>query len=278
MKKELVIQLHNAFEKIAQIEEKIEFWYARDLQILLGYNEWRNFLLVVDKAKIACKSSKIPVKDHFVDVNKMIDLGKGARREVEDISLTRYACYLIAQNGDSRKTEIAFAQTYFAVQTRKQEMIEDRLNEIERLQAREKLSQSEKLLSGVLYERGIDHQGFARVRSKGDHALFGGKTTQKMKDKLSVPDNRALADFLPTITIKAKDFANEITTFNTMHDNLQGEHLITKEHVKSNINVRNALKKQNIYPENLPPAEDVKKIGRKIKLEGKKIGKIKYKG
>src|SRR3990167_5197876 len=277
MEKNQISQLHIHFESAAQKEGNIEFWFARDLQKLLGYEKCENFAQAIERAKISCVGSKQNISDHFPDVRKMIGAGKGAKREVSDLRLTRYACYLIAQNGDSRKTEIAFAQTYFAVQTRKQEMIEDRLNEIERLQAREKLSQSEKLLSGVLYERGIDHQGFARVRSKGDHALFGGKTTQKMKDKLSVPDNRALADFLPTITIKAKDFANEITTFNTMHDNLQGEHLITKEHVKSNINVRNALKKQNIYPENLPPAEDVKKIGRKIKLEGKKIGKIKDK-
>lgn len=274
MKKELVIQLHNAFEKIAQIDEKIEFWYARDLQKLLGYEKWENFLKVIVKAKEACLNSKNSVENHFPDVGKMVSLGSGSERKVEDIKLSRYACYLIAQNGDSRKNEIAFAQTYFAIQTRKQEIIEQRLDEIERLQAREKLSSSEKLLSGVLFERGVDSQGFARVRSKGDHALFGGKTTQKMKDKLGVPDNRALADFLPTITIKAKDFANEITTFNSIHDNLQSEQLITKEHVKSNINVRNALKKQNIYPENLPPAEDVKKIGRKIKLEDKRIGKI----
>lgn len=273
MKKELVAQLHRDFESVAQKKESIEFWYARDLQNLLGYNEWRNFLLVINKAKQACENSKHAVSNHFVDVNKMILLGKGGQREIDDIKLTRYACYLIAQNGDPRKPEIAFAQTYFAVQTRKQEIIEQRLAEVERLQAREKLSLSEKQLSGVLFERGVDSQGFARIRSKGDQALFGGHTTQKMKDKLGIPDNRPLADFLPTITIKAKDFANEITTFNTVRDDLKGEQTITQEHVKNNSDVRNLLAQKNIYPESLPPAEDVKKVGRKIRTENKKLVK-----
>ena len=271
MKKELISQLHHAFENIAQQDKTIEFWYARDLQKILGYGEWRNFLLVVNKAKIACEHSKHAIKDHFVDINKMIGLGKGGQRQIDDIKLTRYACYLIAQNGDPQKTEIAFAQTYFAVQTRKQEIIEQRLSEIERLQAREKLSQSEKLLSAVIFEHGVDSQGFGRIRSKGDKALFGGKTTKEMKEKLSVPENRALADFLPTLTIQAKEFANGITTFNTTRDNLQGEYAITKEHVKNNSDVRNLLTQKNIYPEKLPSAEDLKKVGRKIKSEEKRL-------
>lgn len=274
MKKELVAQLHHAFENIIQKDEKIEFWYARDLQKLLGYEKWDNFLKVVIKAKSACLTSKHNVIDHFADISKMVSLGSGSRRKIDDIKLTRYACYLIAQNGDPRKTEIAFAQTYFAVQTRKQEIIEQRLAEIERLQAREKLSQSEKLLSGILFERDVDNQGFARIRSKGDQALFGGHTTQQMKDKLTIPENRTLADFLPTITIKAKDFANEITIFNTARDNLQGEQPISQEHVKNNTDVRTLLTQKNIYPETLPPAEDIRKIGRKIKSEGKKLEKI----
>lgn len=273
MKKEVITKLHGDFENVAQHVETMEFWYARDLQKLLGYNEWRNFLLVVEKAKMACKGSKQAVKDHFVDVNKMVPLGSGSQRRLEDIKLTRYACYLIAQNGDSRKVEIAFAQTYFAVQTRKQEIIEQRLAEIERLQAREKLSLSEKLLSATLFEHGIDSQGFARIRSKGDEALFGGHTTQKMKAKLSISEKRALADFLPTITIKAKDFANEITSFNTARDNLNGEKTISKEHIKNNSHVRNLLKKNNIYPESLPRSEDIKKIEKKIKSENKKLPK-----
>lgn len=271
MKKEIVSKLHRDFESITQKEKEIEFWYARDLQKLLGYEKWDNFLGVIEKAKSACLHSKNRVSDHFADVGKMISVGKGGQRNIEEYKLTRYACYLIAQNGDPNKTEIAFAQTYFAVQTRKQEIIEKRISEIERLQAREKLTQSEKILSKIIFERGVDHAGFARIRSKGDKALFGGYSTQQMKNKLSVPDNRALADFLPTITIKAKDFANEITTFNASRDNLQDETPITKEHVKNNADVRKLLLQKNIYPEKLPPAEDIKKINRKIKSEEKRL-------
>ncbi|EKD77058.1 MAG: hypothetical protein ACD_42C00493G0002 [uncultured bacterium] len=274
MKKEIVKQLHHAFESITQQDKTVEFWYARDLQKLLHYEKWDNFLKVIEKAKSACLYSKNRVSDHFADISKMVMLGSGSQRKIDDIKLTRYACYLIAQNGDPTKTEIAFAQTYFAVQTRKQEIIEKRLAEIERLQAREKLSQSEKLLSGVIFKRDVDGAGFASIRSKGDKALFGGFSTQQMKHKFSIPDNRALADFLPTITIKAKDFANEITTFNTTRDNLQGEISITKEHVKNNTDVRNLLARKNIYPEKLPAAEDVKKVSRKIKSERKELGKI----
>ncbi|HLB41341.1 MAG TPA: DNA damage-inducible protein D [Gammaproteobacteria bacterium] len=271
MKKEILIQLHTHFENSTQVEDEVEYWFARDLQALLGYNEWRNFNQVINKAKQACENSGHATVDHFVGVNKMVTLGSGSQREIDDIKLTRYACYLIAQNGDPKKDPIAFAQTYFAVQTRKQEIIEERISELERLQAREKLSQSEKQLSGILFERGVDNQGFARIRSKGDQALFGGYATQQMKNKLEIPSNRALADFLPTITIKAKDFANEITSFNTVRDNLKGEEPISTEHVKNNRDVRNLLKEKNIYPERLPPAKDVKKISRKIQSENKKL-------
>ena len=274
MEKELINQLRSSFEIVAQNGPDIEFWYARDLQKLLGYNEWRNFVLVITKAKQACINSGHAIENHFVDVNKMVTIGSGTQRTVEDLKLTRYACFLIAQNGDPRKIEIAFAQTYFAVQTRKQEILEQRLAEIERLQAREKLSQSEKQLSGVFFERGVDSQGFARIRSKGDQALFGGNTTQKMKERLGTSEKRALTDFLPTITIKAKDFSNEITAFNAVRDNLKGEPQLTNEHIKSNTTVRQALKRSNIIPEDLPPAEDIKKVGRKIKAEGKKLPEI----
>jgi len=207
MKKEIIVQLNKTFEESAYTQNGVEYWMARDMQKLLDYTEWRNFLLVVDKAKIACSRSGQSIVDHFVDVNKMVKLGSGSERQIEDIMLTRYACYLIAQNGDPHKEQIAFAQSYFAIQTRKQELLEERIALVERVHAREKLADTESELSGVVYERGVDGEGFARLRSKGDHALFGGYTTLDMKKKLGVPDKRPLADFLPTITIKAKDFA-----------------------------------------------------------------------
>ncbi len=273
MKKELVQQYCLSFDTITQTNEGVEYWHARELQTLLGYTEWRNFVLVVDKAKTACRKSGQEVMDHFVDVNKMVELGSGSEREVDDIALTRYACYLIAQNGDPKKTQIAFAQTYFAVQTRKQELIEQRIEEVERLTAREKLTGSEKTLSGIIFERVRNEKSFAIIRSKGDAALFGGKTTQDMKKKLDIPDGRALADFLPTITIKAKDFANEITTFNIKEKDLKSEATITQEHVQNNRDIRKLLGERGIRPEDLPPAEDVKKLERRVEAEKKTLRK-----
>lgn len=273
MKHEIVQKLHKNFNDYAQkTEDGMEFWFARDLQALLGYDQWKNFQKVIEKAKIACENSGLIVDDQFADVGKMITVGKGASREIDDIALTRHACYLIAQNGDPRKDEIAFAMAYFAVQTRKQELVEKRILEIERLTFREKLTNSEKELSGIIYERGVDGMGFARIRSKGDQALFGGNTTQDMKKKLGIKNNRALADFLPAITIKAKDFANEITNFTLKRDtHICGEQPIISEHVKNNASVRNLLAEKEIYPETLPAEEDVKKVERKIKLEDKKM-------
>lgn len=273
MKQEIIQRLHKSFDEYAQkTESGLEFWFARDLQVLLGYDEWRNFLKVIEKAKIACQNSGLIVLDQFVDVNKMIVAGKGAERKVDDISLTRYACYLIAQNGDPNKEPIAFAMAYFAVQTRRQELIEKRLDEMERLALREKLSNSEKLLSGIMYERGVDSAGFARIRSRGDQALFGGRTTLDMKTKLGVPTSRALADFLPAITIKAKDLANEITNFTLKREtNMKGEGAISQEHVKNNKNTRDLLAKSGIKPESLPAEEDIKKVGRRLKSEDKKL-------
>jgi len=273
MKKALIQNLHRRFEGCAHNTEGVEYWLARELQGLLGYTQWRNFEAVIAKARVACEKAGQAVADHFADVSTMIALAKGARREVEDLALTRYACYLIAQNGDPRKDAIAFAMTYFAVQTRKQELIESRIAEWERLRAREKLTLSQKELSRVLYERGIDGRGFGRVLSRGDAALFGGLTTEAMKGRLAVPDGRALADFLPTITIKAKDFANEITNTQVKQRNLQGEPDIGREHVKNNLDVRKLLTDRQIVPERLPAAEDAKKLERRLKSEQKQLPK-----
>ena len=270
MKKEIIEQLFVSFEDIKQEQDGVEYWSARELQDLLGYKEWRNFLNAVAKAKEATKNASQDMDDHFVDVNNMIETGKGARRQIDDILLTRYACYLIAQNGDSSKSQIAFAQTYFAVQTRKQEIIEQRLLDIERVEAREKLSQTEKKLPGVLYERGVDGQGFAIIRAQGDQALFGGNTTQDMKQRLKVPAKRPLADFLPTLTIKAKDFAAELTRHNVVDKDLKGQPRISGEHVENNRAVRKILGERGVKPETLPPDPDVKKIQRKLASEDKK--------
>ena len=275
MDKELVVRLHSSFEDMIRKspDTGVEFWCARDLQMLLGYAKWENFAKVIDKAITACKTSGYDPKDHFADIRKMVDLGSGAKREIQDIALTRYACYLIAQNGDPSKDQIAFAQTYFAVQTRKQEIIERRLAEAERVSARKKLTLSEKELSGIIFDRLRENESFGRIRSKGDKALFGGRSTQDMKAKLRVPEKRPLADFLPTITIKAKDFANEITNFNIRQRELRTETGITDEHVKNNHEVRKLLVDRGIVPEALPPAEDVKKVERRLKSEQKKLPK-----
>jgi len=275
MKQEIIVRLHSQFEEIAKTwpETSTDFWLARDLQEVLGYARWENFRKVIDKAISSCTNAGYEHRDHFLEVTKMVELGSGAVREVDDIALTRYACYLIAQNGDSSKSPIAFAQTYFAVQTRKQEIIEKRLAEVERISARRKLTASEKELSGIIYERVQDERSFARIRSKGDQALFGGKTTRDMKNDLGVPKSRALADFLPTITIKAKDFATEITNFNIKKDELRTEAKISREHVKNNKDVRKLLTDRNIVPEKLPPAEDIKKIERRLASDEKNLPK-----
>lgn len=275
MDKKTIMTMKKTFDDIMHTTEdgSVEFWYARELMKCLGYATWRRFKEAIERAKESCESAGIEVSDHFAGTGKMIDLPKGAKREVDDIMLTRYACYLIAQNGDPRKEEIAFAQSYFAVQTRKQELIEERIAYIERTEARGKLRESEKRLSQNIYERGVDDAGFGRIRSRGDQALFGGKSTQDMKKKLGVSDKRPLADFLPTLTIAAKNLATEMTNYNVEEKDLQGEGAITTEHVQNNLSVREMLGTRGIKPEELPPSEDIKKLERRVKSQEKKLAK-----
>jgi DNA-damage-inducible protein D len=278
MEKDTILKLNKRFEEYAYEQDGIEYWLARELQELLGYADWRNFLNAINKAKESCETTGEAVSDHFVDVTKTIQMPKGASKEVPDFMLTRYACYLIAQNGDPKKEQIAFAQSYFAIQTRKQELLEDRIQLMERLQAREKLAATETELSKTIYERGVDNVGFARIRSKGDWAMFGGYNTSDMKRKLGIKENRPLADFLPTITITAKQLATEITNFNVKKNDLKGEGNISSEHVKNNKDVRALLGKSGIKPEELLAEEDIKKLERKVKSLDREIAKKKLKG
>lgn len=262
-------------DELIHIEKdtQVEYWLARELMSVLGYERWENFEKSIRRAKESCESQGIAIEDHFREVTKMVQIGSSAKRKIKDYMLTRYACYLIAMNGDTQKEEIAFAQSYFAVQTRKKELIEERIALIERTRARDKLRESEKRLSQNIYERGVDDAGFGRIRSKGDSALFGGRTTQEMKRKLGVKDNRPLADFLPTLTIAAKNLATEMTNYNVEDKNLQGENAITDEHVQNNSSVREMLGQRGIKPEELPPAEDIKKLERRVKSQEKKLAK-----
>ena len=279
MDKQSIIQYKTSFDAIASYiegnsgKEKVEIWFARDLQPLLGYARWENFQVAINRAVESCKTQGVNVDDHFREVTKMVTLGSGATREVQDYMLTRYACYLIAQNGDPRKEQIAFAQSYFAVQTRKAELIEERLNHISRLETRERLRASEKQLSQNIYERGVDEKGFGRIRSKGDTALFGGHTTEDMKQRLGIKGTRPLADFLPTLTIAAKNLATEMTNYNVEKADLYGETSITLEHIQNNRSVREMLGKRGIRPEELPAAEDIKKLERRVAAEEKKLEK-----
>lgn len=272
IKKEIIKKMYSSFEEAAMHIEGVECWSARDLQALLGYSKWDNFTNVIEKAKEACRKSGNSVSDQFPDVGKLIKGAKGAERQIDDYYLTRYACYLIAQNGDPKKEQIAFAQTYFAVQTRKVELIEQRIAERERVEARAKLQETEKKMSGILYERGVDSRGFAMIRSKGDQALFK-LSTSDLKKKLGVPDKRPVADFLPTVNIKAKDFAAEMTNVNVQTKDLYGVEPITEEHVENNEAVRKIMLERGIIPENLPAEEDVKKVERRLAKEEKKLRK-----
>jgi len=269
-----LVSLRGSFDGIShQIpEQNVEYWLARDLMPCLGYGKWENFVEAIKRAETACETQKNAISDHFRDVRKMVGIGSGAKREIADVMLSRYACYLIAMNGDPRKEEIAFAQGYFAVQTRKQELIEERIQYIERTIARDKLAASETLLSKNIYERGVDDSGFARIRSKGDEALFGGLCTCQMKERLGVKDYRPLADFLPTLTIAAKNLATEMTNYNVEQKDLQGETSITDEHITNNTTVRDMLGQRGIVPEDLPPAPDIRMLERHVKSQDKRIG------
>lgn len=273
MDKKRVGQIKEQFDLVIHSDDtaKIEFWYARELMPLLGYERWENFDKAISRAMDSCETGGVEVSDHFREVTKLIETGKSAHRLIKDYMLTRYACYLIAQNGDPKKEEIAFAQSYFAVQTRKQELIEERILLIERTEARGRLRESEKRLSQNIYERGVDDAGFGRIRSKGDQALFGGHTTMEMKARLGVKGNRPLADFLPALTIAAKNLATEMTNYNVEEKDLQGERAITGEHVQNNLSVREMLNQRGIKPEELPPSEDIKKLERRVKSQEKKL-------
>jgi len=272
--RELIQQMQSQFDSLAhKLDDGTEFWFARDLQKPLGYARWENFLTPIRRAIESCETTKLDSNDHFRGVTKMVSLGSGGQREIDDLALTRYACYLIAQNGDSSKEPIAFAQCYFALQTRKQELIEDRMRQQARLEARDRLKESEKTLSKNIYERGVDEAGFGRIRSRGDAALFGGYTTQQMKVRFGITQSRPLADFLPTLTIAAKNLATEMTNFNVIQSNLHGESKITLEHVQNNKSVRQMLVQRGIKPERLPPEEDIKKLERGIKSDEKRLEK-----
>lgn len=275
MKSQAVQLLKQRFDDLSQTvpDDAVEFWFARDLMEPLGYARWENFQTAIQRAIESCETTGYLAEDHFRGVTKMVKLGSGAERSIDDFMLTRYACYLIAQNGDPRKEPIAFAQSYFAIQTRKQELIEDRMRLQARLDARERLRESEKTLSQNIYERGVDDDGFGRIRSRGDAALFGGHSTQAMKGRLGITPARPLADFLPTLTIAAKNLATEMTNHNVSQDDLQGEHAITREHEQNNQSVRGMLGERGIRPEQLPPEEDIKKLERRVKSEEKKLVK-----
>lgn len=275
MDTQVIQELQNQFDALSHKipDEDVEFWFARELQEPLGYTRWENFMTAISRAIESCKTTGYDENNHFRGVTKMVKIGSGSERPIQDIMLTRYACYLIAQNGDPRKQPIAFAQSYFAIQTRKQELIEDRLRLQARLDAREKLRESEKTLSQNIYERGVDDSGFGRIRSKGDAALFGGHSTQEMKNKYGITQVRPLADFLPTLTIAAKNLATEMTNHNVLQENLRGETEITREHIQNNQSVRGMLGQRNIQPENLLPEEDIKKLERRVKSNEKKLEK-----
>jgi len=275
MNREMLVRMQSQFDTLARTvsEGNVEFWFARDLQEPLGYARWENFINAVQKAIESCRTAGYDAEDHFRGVTKMVPLGSGASREVHDFMLTRYACYLVAQNGDPRKEPIAFAQSYFALQTRKQELIEERMQLRARLEARDRLKDAERTLSQNIYERGVDDKGFGRIRSKGDAALFGGNTTQAMKDQFGITRSRPLADFLPTLTIAAKNLATEMTNHNVQEEDLQGEPAITQEHIQNNQSVRSMLGQRGIQPENLSPAEDIKKLERRVRSDEKKLAK-----
>ncbi len=273
MQRERIHELNTTLERRMRRETATgtEFWLARDLQSIFGYVHWANFERVIHKAMMACEAAGHAVDDHFLRLEKIEDISARRSLKVTDYALTRYACYLVAQSADATKDQVALARNYFASPANEQDTVEGRRADAERIEARRKLSESEKVLSGLIYEHVEDDEGFRRIRTKGDQALFGGVTTRQMKRRLRVPKGRAMADFLPTLTIKAKDFANEITNFDIKRDYLHTEAQITREYIKNNREIRKVLERRKIKPEELPAAEDVKKVERRLSKEDKSL-------
>ncbi len=261
-----------SIKRVSNDDHPMEFWSARDLMPMLGYTKWQKFTEVIERAKAACKLSGQNIDDHVTGAGKMIATGKGATRKIEDFFLTRYAFYLIAQNGDPRKPEIALAQTYFATQTRKQELLEQRDMESKRLDARAKLRETESKIESTVYERGIKYPvEFATFKNKHIEALYGGISASQLKKIRKIPPKRSLADFDSHVELKAKDFALAMTDHNIKEKDIRGKEAMNTEVVKNSRETRQALLNRGIKPEHIKPEEDLKLVESRKNKEAKRI-------